>query len=224
MQPESEHRATVASVLNAHPAAARVFSRRKIDFCCRGAMPLTDAAAAARVDVDELLAEIAREEAPPATVDFGAMSLAELCDYIVVRHHRPLDLELPRLRALALKVASVHGGPQHEAVRERTLAIIEDLRPHFAHEEHVLFPLVSSGDLGKVRTPLATMHEEHELLGQLLAELREATDDYTAPPHACGSWRALWDGLAALEDDIHIHIHIENNILFPRVAREARAS
>ncbi|MFO0745879.1 MAG: iron-sulfur cluster repair di-iron protein [Myxococcota bacterium] len=224
MQPDSSpQRVTVANVLDAHPVAARVFSRHKIDFCCRGGVPLSDAASAAKVTVEALLAEIAREETPSASVDWETRPISELVAHIVERHHRPLDSELPRLLGLAMKVAKVHGGPLNEAVLERTRALVDDLVPHFQKEEQILFPLILAGDYRRALGPIHVMHDEHDLVGAILAELRVTTEDYTPPSQACASWRALWQGLDALEADLHLHIHLENNHLFPRVAREAHA-
>jgi len=205
---------TVASVLEAHPGAARVFARHKIDFCCRGQRPIAEAAERASVPFATLVQEIESLAvgAPTVAPDIETGALIEL---IIERHHRPLDEELPRLRALSLKVARVHGGPMHIAVADHFAALEAELVPHMLKEERVLFPLLSDHD-ARARMPITVMLEEHDLVGEILRELRVLTHDYAAPTEACGSWRALWEGLEALELDLHEHIHLENNVLFPR--------
>lgn len=212
--------ATLASVLDAHPGAARVFARHKIDFCCRGQRPIVEAADHAKVPLATLIEEISDEEADEPLVDPNLSTVA-LIDHIVARYHRPMDEELPRLRALAEKVAAVHGGPINDAVLEHFAALQADLVPHFEKEERVLFPMMKAGD-PRVQMPIRVMHEEHDLVGEILRELRALTSDYTPPPEACGSWRALWLGLEALELDLHEHIHLENNVLFPRASHQPR--
>lgn len=213
IHPES----TVASVLDAHPIAARVFARHRIDFCCRGQRPIAEAAAQVGVPLDHLLGEIVGAAAQPPAVPVG-ISTADLIAHIVARHHRPLDEELPRLGALAAKVARVHGGRTNLAIQEHFEALRDDLVPHMDKEERVLFPMLIANDRRAVM-PIRVMHEEHDLVGEILRSLRALSDDYTPPPEACGSWRALWGGLEALEADLHQHIHLENNVLFPRATR-----
>ncbi len=213
IHPES----TVASVLDAHPIAARVFARHRIDFCCRGQRPIAEAAAQVGVPLDHLLGEIVGAAAQPPAVPVG-ISTADLIAHIVARHHRPLDEELPRLGALAAKVARVHGGRTNLAIQEHFEALRDDLVPHMDKEERVLFPMLIANDRRAVM-PIRVMHEEHDLVGEILRSLRALSDDFTPPPEACGSWRALWGGLEALEADLHQHIHLENNVLFPRATR-----
>ena len=205
---------TVASVLDTHPGAARVFARHKIDFCCRGQRPIAEAAERASVPLAALVHEIESLAVEPPSVapDLPTEALIAL---IVERHHRPLDEELPRLRALSIKVARVHGGPVNLAVADHFAALEAELVPHMDKEERVLFPLLTAGD-PRSRAPITVMLEEHELVGEILRELRQLTHDYALPDEACGSWRALWQGLEALEHDLHEHIHLENNVLFPR--------
>jgi len=220
MRPQISPDTTVASVLDSHPGAARVFARHKIDFCCRGQRPIGEAADHARVSLASLLDEIGDEEADEPLVD-PDLSTSALIDHIIARYHRPMDEELPRLRALAEKVAQVHGGPVNLAVLEHFAALQADLEPHFQKEERVLFPMMKAGD-PRAQMPIRVMHEEHDLVGEILRELRALTSDYTPPSEACGSWRALWLGLEALELDLHEHIHLENNVLFPRVVAQPR--
>ncbi|MCC6624448.1 MAG: iron-sulfur cluster repair di-iron protein [Deltaproteobacteria bacterium] len=192
-----------------------MFARHKIDFCCRGGRPLAEAAEQARVAVPQIVEEIALLVREPDAIDWTTQPTAALIEHILVTHHRPLDEELPRLAGLAQKVARVHGGPMNEAVLGLYQALVDDLLPHMQKEERILFPMMLAGH-PHASAPIRVMLAEHDDVGRILHDLRAVTDDYALPPEACGSWRALWSGLAALEADLHVHIHLENNLLFPR--------
>lgn len=207
---------SIASVLDTHPMAARVFARHDIDFCCHGGRSIAEAASAAGVPVDRLLDEISAPGVPVVERPPASLPTPELIDHILVHHHRPLDDELPRLVGLADKVANAHGGRVHLAVREHVVALRDDLLAHMMKEERVLFPWILAED-PRARMPLAVMREEHDLVGNMLRSLKKLTNDYTPAPEACRSWRALWSGLQALTADLHQHIHLENNVLFERV-------
>ena len=145
------------------------------------------------------------------------LSTRGLIEHIVQRHHRPLDEELPRLFALAQRVADVHGGRLNLAVRDHYLALEEELVPHMQKEEGVLFPMLLSDD-PRAPVTIKGMRADHELLDEILCELRRLTSDYAPPAEACGTWRSLWRGLEALELDLHAHHHLEDSVLFPRAA------
>lgn len=214
-------RLPIGRIAIVHPHAVRVFERHAIDFCCGGARALADVCAARGLDVDALVAEI--DAARPATrapvVDWDAAPLAELVDHIEARYHRPLERDLARLQGLLRKVVSVHGphhpelfGPLDEAFR----ALREDLEPHVRKEEEVLFPWIRGGRGETAAAAVKVLAEEHEAVGAILVRIRALTDDYVAPEDACSTWHALWDGLHELERDLHAHIHLEHNVLFPR--------
>jgi regulator of cell morphogenesis and NO signaling len=221
---------TLASLVDRQPHAARVLERHGLDYCCGGGRPLADACAEADVDPAAVLAEIAAE-APaddPGPAPWTAMGPVELADHLEATHHRYLDAELPRLGELAAKVRTVHGERHPELIEvDATFQVLRaELEPHLRKEELVLFPMIrqlaaSDGPVsfhcGSLRNPISVMLTEHDLAGDLLARLRELTDGYTAPADACGSYRALYDGLAELEADTHLHVHKENNTLFPAV-------
>ena len=203
-----------------HPLATRVFARHQIDFCCGGGRPLSDVCEKQGLDVDTVMQEIARELAPRENVvRWDQRPITELIDHIVNRYHAGLCEELPRLEAMARKVADVHG--EKDPVRlPRLLQAVLDLRgelePHMVKEEQILFPMIRRGQGSGANGPVAVMMREHETAGDLLKDIRELTNDYSVPPDACNTWRALWMGLEGLESDLHEHIHLENNILFPR--------
>ena len=218
---------TLGELVNQVPGSARILESYGLDYCCGGRRSLREACSAQCVSVDEVLTALG-EVGIEAVPDWVAMGPAELVDHLEATHHRYLHAELPRLDALAEKVASVHGERHPELLD--VLADVKDLRddlePHLMKEERVLFPMIRQLDVadgpvafncGSLRNPISMMLIEHDRAGALLEQLRDRTDDYIAPPDACASYRALYQGLAELEADTHLHVHKENNLLFPAV-------
>ncbi|MEP0841441.1 MAG: iron-sulfur cluster repair di-iron protein [Phycisphaerae bacterium] len=228
--------ATVGQLVAERPSRARVFERFEIDYCCGGKQPLAEACAERGLDPESVLAELrAADAAPhPSETDWTTAPLGDLCDHIVAAHHAYLRRELPRLEAMSEKVAEVHGRrePHLRELAAVFAALHEELDQHMAKEEQVLFPLVRllesstalpSFHCGSVANPIRVMEHEHDDAGAALTRMRRLTGGYAPPPEACNTYRALLDGLAELEADLHRHIHKENNILFPRAAAlEAR--
>lgn len=208
-----------------HPLATRVFARHHIDFCCGGGRPLGDVCEKQGLDVDAVLSEIENELAPAEDRQrWDLAPLGTLIDHIVNRYHLALREELPRLEAMARKVARVHGDkdPERlEALLQTFLILKAELDEHMLKEEQVLFPMIRRGHGAGADHPIAVMVREHQGAGDGLNRIRVLTGDYTVPPEACNTWRALWHGLEALETDLHEHIHLENNILFPRALARA---
>lgn len=204
-----------------HPRSTRVFARHQIDYCCGGGRPLADACARRGLDVDQVVQEIAAElDGPgPETRAWREAGLDELITHIETTYHGPLREELSRLEGMARKVLSVHGDKMPEVLGE-LVTVFEglhaELLDHMNKEEAILFPLIRAGRGPETGAPVEVMEHEHESAGAALARIRELTDDFTVPEGACTTWRALWDGLRELESDMHQHIHLENNILFPR--------
>jgi regulator of cell morphogenesis and NO signaling len=219
--------ATLADIVTADPGATRTLERHRLDYCCGGRQTLADACAAIGLDPRAVLDEL--QETPGAEPpDWAAMRPAELVDHLEATHHRYLHEELPRLDALAAKVAGVHAGRHPELTHVAALvnAIRADLEPHLEKEERVLFPMIrelESADTaptfhcGTLANPIRMMLFEHDRAGDLLADLRAATADYEVPADGCASYRALYTALAELEADTHLHVHKENNVLFPAV-------
>lgn len=218
----------VADIVAANPLAARVFERHAIDYCCHGQRPLEQACAEAGVDVAAVQGELAALEAPAAARSYSD-DVGGLIGHIVATHHTYLRRELPRLDGLMDKVIAAHGRfhPEVHDVAATLQAIGDDLLPHLLKEERVLFPLAiellgaveaTSFHCGSVMNPIRVMNAEHDRVGELLATLRHQTDGYRAPADACPTWQALYAGLAELETDVHTHVHLENNVLFPKIA------
>jgi regulator of cell morphogenesis and NO signaling len=210
----------VATLVLDHSECAPVFARHRIDYCCKGQRPLTEACAALGLETTSVVAEletaIARRTVPP--VDPRALSTRELIGKAIAPHHQYLHRTMPFLVQLATKVARVHGDREpslHEVARlvETFVAI---LKPHLAEEESLLFPALIAGRLDAARPMLDSMLREHEQVGALLADLRTAAENYVPPEWACTSYRTLLAELAVLEADTLEHVHLENHALLPR--------
>ena len=211
----------VGRIATEHPLATRVFARYGIDFCCGGGIPLAEACGSRGVDANAVVEEIRRElEASPTALErWDEAPLGHLVTHILTAYHRPLEEELPRLETMARKVLEVHREKEPEMLPELVSAFVKlkaELEEHMAKEEQILFPMIERGEGAMAEGPVSVMEAEHLEAGAALRRLRELTHDYQVPAQACNTWRALWHGLAALETSLHEHIHLENNILFPR--------
>jgi regulator of cell morphogenesis and NO signaling len=168
--------------------------------------------------------EASAREPQRAEHDWNAEPLHALVDHIVATYHDPLREELPRLEAMAAKVSRVHGAKaSHLARLEQIVAELSaDLQSHMEKEEVVLFPAIRAIETGHgmqglpISAPIGVMEDEHDHAGALLFELRTITEGYEAPAWACQTFRSLYHGLSELESAMHVHVHLENNILFPR--------
>ena len=217
------------------PNATRIFEKVKIDYCCGGNKSLDDACAIAGVEVGELerlFADAAKSDAPANTeLDFQKLTLTDLIGHILARHHVYTKEEMARLQLLIAKVIAAHGMNHSELhhMGELFQRLCADLTPHMAKEEKVLFPYLEEleasilanrpapfAPFGTVKNPVRMMMMEHDTVGDLLRELRALSSDYTVPPDGCISYQTLYQALEAFEKDLHQHIHLENNILFPR--------
>ena len=217
------------------PQSTRLFEQLKIDYCCGGNKSLAQACASAGVDVDDVmktLAEVTRSTVQEDRIfDFQNVSLTELITHIVHTHHFFTKSELDRLQLLADKVLAAHGRNHPELVHlgELLKRLSADLKPHMFNEELILFPYIRamtaaadqnsalpSAPFGTDNNPIRMMMKEHDTAGGILRELRSLTSDYKVPADACISYQTLYQALENLEKDLHQHIHLENNILFPK--------
>jgi regulator of cell morphogenesis and NO signaling len=222
---------TLGDLVVARPAAARVLDRFGLDYCCHGDRTLDDACAEAGVDPAVVRAAV-DDAGAAGDASWAALDPAALADHIVATHHTYLHDELPLLDALAAKVLAAHGErhPELHDVGRLVTMIRAELEPHLAKEEQILFPAihaVAAGrrefPFGSVANPIRMMAIEHDRAGEVLAELRAVTGEYTVPEDACASYRSLYERLDALEADTHAHIHKENHVLFPAAIRLADA-
>lgn len=210
---------TLAELACTEPAAARVFLAHGLDFCCKGRRSLAAACSEKGLDPATLLAEV---QAPTGAEDLTAWSdrpASQLVQHIVTRYHAALRRDLPALIALAEKVEARHADKPTVPVglarhlQAMHLAVLD----HLGKEESILFPAILSGRGAMCGGPIQVMEAEHTDHGHNLARMRALAGDFVPPPEACTTWRALYLGLATLERELMEHIHLENNVLFPRV-------
>ena len=223
---------TVREIASENPAAVRVFEKYGIEYCCGGQVPLAEACAAKGVNIDEVIASLeSAVPAVPGEKDWAKESLADLATYIVNTHHAYVNREVPRLNELAAKVVGRHGDTRSELaeIQAKLGELGEEMITHQGKEEVVLFPYIgklerfAAGNgskprncFGTIANPIAMMTKDHDVAGNLIAEIRKLSGGYTPPEGACPTFHAFYAGLSELERDLHRHVHLENNILFPR--------
>jgi len=232
---------TIGEIAAEMPNATREFEKLGIDYCCGGNRTLGEACAEAKISVDEALDRLEKSltaTTPDSSKDWQNQPLADLIGHITSTHHVFVREECPRIEVLATKVVGVHGKnhPELLQVQETFTSLAEELGVHLMKEEQILFPYVIrleesfvSGEpsppamFGTVVNPIRMMMQEHDGAGEALRTLRTITKDYSAPEDACISYRTFYEALKGFEADLHQHIHLENNILFPRaVAMEGK--
>jgi len=224
---------TVRELALENPAATRVFEKLGIDYCCGGSQSLNQACQAANVSIDQVLKSLEAAASQPAGKDrnWQKEPLAELIAHINATHHRFVRQETARLDLLFDKVCDAHGSNHPELLEMRNTFsdLAAELTMHLMKEENVLFPYIVRMEeaaiqkepvvpppFGRVQNPVSMMMHEHDSAGSALRSLRQASGGYTLPPEACTSYQTLYKALAEFEADLHQHIHLENNILFPR--------
>jgi regulator of cell morphogenesis and NO signaling len=223
---------TVREVAVAFPQATRVFEKTKIDYCCGGDQLLGDACAQAGIDL-HMLEQMLEASVASATsgLDFQQLTLAQLIKYILDTHHVYTSDEMKRLEGLVEKVCGAHGANHSELLSMRYLLqeLFAELKAHMFKEEQILFPFVIQleesrshnrpapfATFGTVDNPIRMMVFEHENAGDILREIRKLSRGYRVPEDACLSYKTLYEALEVFEQDLHQHIHLENNILFPK--------
>ena len=231
---------TLADVAAISLAAVRSLENHGLDYCCGGKQPFDEACLVKGLNPESVMQEIERAQRAGASErNWQTAPLGELAKHIVATHHEYLKLELPALGNRLDKVLAVHGARDPETLSrmaEVFVALRGEMEMHMHKEEAILFPFIEKYSLsesqgspmppvpfGSIANPIAMMEREHVSAGGALVEIRALTHDYQLPPYACSTVRALYEGLEALEADLHVHIHLENNILFPRaIALERR--
>jgi regulator of cell morphogenesis and NO signaling len=222
---------SLAQIVNDNHKAASVFEKYDLDFCCKGKRSLQEACIEKALPVEKLLSELqAVNDNCEVPVDFQKMTLTQLADYIVTKHHAYVKAEMPQIFSYLQKVATKHGDrhPEMRKVFELFSVIKNEMEEHMDKEELILFPRIEVAEEGAlaektanmnvfyIQHPIQMMEAEHEKAGQLMTEIRELTGNYTPPNDACTTYRLSFAELRAFESDLHQHVHLENNILFPR--------
>lgn len=209
---------SLAALAAHHAAASRVFQRHQLDFCCQGERSLAAACREQGVDAESVLAELRAAATPAPTADWTTASSSALIDHILRCYHDDHRAELPRLLGMAEKVERVHAGRDScpTGLAQHLYEFGRHLDLHMQKEEQVLFPLLRGG--ANATAPIHCMLGEHDEHAASLRTLRALAHDYEPPGEACGTWRALYQGLRALERTVMEHVHLENHVLFPRHA------
>lgn len=222
---------SLATIVTENHKTAAVFEKHHLDFCCKGKRTLKQACIEIRVNPATVLTDLEKaiENQNDDTPDPSSMRLSELADYIVEKHHSYVRRELPLILGYLQKVSSKHGEkhPELYKILELFTAIKEEMEFHMKKEETILFPRIS--EMEKMATentllrvsksfisaPVSIMEEEHEHAGSLMEEIRKLCENYTAPASACTTYKLSFAALQNFEMDLHRHVHLENNILFP---------
>lgn len=216
---------TIGQIVAEDFRTSRIFRKNGLDFCCGGGKTLQAACAAKGLDASALSKELDEVlQSDESAVDFRSWSDSLLIDYILDQHHSFVKVMLPELVFYAQKVASRHGSnnPFLKEIERLILVLEPEMTDHLRKEEEELFPRIREGASPGIRRELMNMlEEEHESAGQIMAELEEITDGFQPPQGACASWQVLYKNLALFQEDLHKHVHLENNILFPRVIANA---
>lgn len=222
---------TVGELVAERPGRSRVFQSFQIDFCCQGGKTVREACEKKGVSLDAVLEQLEAELISSAAPEFNPAELPpqELADYIVETHHGFLRRELPRLQTMSARVAHVHGGhtPSLCEIHQVFEGLYAELESHMMKEEQILFPAVKAMSRGEAVSmpldgPIACMLHEHEDAEAALDKLNKLSNGYQPPADACNTYRALFAGLADLEEDLHRHIHLENAVLFPAAEEMAK--
>lgn len=219
---------TITRILREHPAAARVFERHGMDYCCAGGTTLEAACLERGTSVDALITDLEELLAPAgAGPELDSLTLPDLVEHIRSTHHAYLREELPRLDAMTERVALVHGNrnPRLQAVHETWTEVALLAKAHLEKTERFLFPVLeksadpSAPEAGNARVRAETV-KEGEWLTEGIGRLRELTESYIAPPWACGTYRAMLEALARFETDTLAHLRTEQTRLFPRIPQD----
>jgi regulator of cell morphogenesis and NO signaling len=223
---------TLAEIVTDNIRSAIVFEEYGLDFCCKGNRSLKEACSDKNVNVQKVLSELTnlsrngngKENPNDWQLDF-------LVDYIINNHHQYVRRMIPVISLHADKVASVHGKnhPETLKIADLFLEVREELESHMMKEERILFPQIKQMVLtqkensqffpppfGTIQNPIRMMENEHTSAGDALSQIRELSKNYTHPEDACNTFKALYSELKEFEEDLHKHIHLENNILFPK--------
>lgn len=226
---------TIKEIVTQNYRAASVFEKYSLDFCCKGGVTISDACKEKHIDPASIITALhTLAEVPEESLHrFNQWSIPLLVSFIVENHHTYVKQTIPSMLAHTKKVAAVHGErhPEMIAVAENFAVVANEMMNHMHKEERMLFPYIMAlydalhdkapvphSPFGTVRNPIAMMEQEHDAVGSLMYEIRNVTHNYAIPADACTTYRVTLQELKEFEHDLHQHVHIENNILFPKAA------
>lgn len=230
---EGEKEATIGDLVTSDFRKAEVFKKFGLDFCCGGKKTLTKACKEKGLDVVQIEKELKEIDETPATSsqDYNNWELSFLAEYILNTHHKYVVQAIPVILEYTQKVARVHGERHPEAIEiaEEFIIVANELTGHMAKEENILFPYIKriadakksgttleGSEFGTIQNPIKMMEMEHEMVGNVMENISRLANSYTPPADACTTYRLSYAKLKEFEDDLHQHIHLENNILFPK--------
>lgn len=226
---------TIGEIVAEDYRTARIFEQHGIDFCCGGKVKLSAICREKGIDTASLLQEIEAVKAAPVErgANYAAWDLSFLADYIINTHHSYLKENTAQIAAYANKIASVHGEHHPEVIQIAAIfeKIATDMMAHLREEEEVFFPAIrrieaakkagnqpEAKDVELIRTSLETLYQEHEEIGDAVHKIRSLSNEYAIPGDVCNTFMLAYQMLREFEDDLHKHVHLENNILFPKSA------
>jgi regulator of cell morphogenesis and NO signaling len=222
---------TLADIVKENIRAAIVFEEYGLDFCCRGKRPLDEVCKEKDVDIQKVLNDLQSLNNHSLIEKFDDWELDFLSDYIIYNHHTYVRKMLPIINAHSEKVSNAHGEnhPEVKEITELYKKVAMELQNHMMKEERILFPYIKSlanakkenlpalqSPFGSIANPIKMMEMEHEFAGDALSQIKNLSKEYTPPADACNTFKAFYSELKEFEEDLHKHIHLENNILFPK--------
>lgn len=228
---------TLAQIVTEKHQAASVFEKYHLDFCCKGKRPLSEALVERHLSAEQVIGELEEVFKKNANNDaalFNYIHLSQLCDYIVSTHHAYVKQNLPQIYAYLEKVATKHGNrhPELNEIFKLFTELKEELTEHIFKEERILFPRIKEIEknflernsftapvAGYIEAPVSVMEHEHDRAGYLMEQIRIKTNNYTPPTDACNTYKVSFASLQAFEADLHQHVHLENNVLFPKAIK-----
>ncbi|HJM57770.1 MAG TPA: iron-sulfur cluster repair di-iron protein [Planctomycetota bacterium] len=209
-------------LVDTYPLASMVLLKHGLDFCCGGHDSLAEACEASEVDLDQVLHELKPSMAAPPERPWSSAPIEELIAHILDAYHAPLPEMLSHIEVLVSRVAETHGHKDPKrlgALKDTVFSLSRDLVEHMMKEEQILFPWILSNREPRPMAPIQVMLMEHDSAGRHLKQIEDLTDNFQTPNGACPTWRSLYAGLQNLNKELRTHIHLENNILFPRAAQ-----
>jgi regulator of cell morphogenesis and NO signaling len=213
---------TIAGIAVKYPSAVTVFTRLGLDFCCGGKRSFEKACREAGLEPDEVMNEIKHTSTAlnTSSIRFDTWATSLLIEFIVQHHHAYVRNIIPVLEGLLEKLVGRHAQQHPELIEVQTMgsSLFAELYSHMEKEENVLFPNIGNPAFN-AEMPIEVMEHEHEQAGERIKKIRALTNHYTPPPYACITWQTTWQRLQEFDNDLMQHIHLENNILFPRVRK-----
>jgi regulator of cell morphogenesis and NO signaling len=232
---------TIAEIVAEDYRTAKIFESHKIDFCCGGNKNFQDAVDAKNLDPEKITDELisVKRQDSNGSLDFNSWPLDLLVDYIEKKHHRYVEERTPEIKRYLEKICQVHGGrhPELFEIQEQFNQSAGELTMHMKKEELILFPIIrkmvaakqknekiNPPQFGSVKNPIQAMMSEHDVEGERFKKISQLSNNYTTPSDGCNTYFVTYSMLKEFEEDLHLHIHLENNILFPKAIEFEKTS